>query len=298
VNNPHFPFFPGDTLATPAAGAVLATASASARPTVIRATPARKGLLSLSRGVVIAGPGACGMVQGVVTALRRQGAEIAVACDGFDAQASAADPGILPLPGCDPRTRPQLDRIFGHLRDLWGGIDFLVHCAGPADARSARGRYVDMDAQAFRSVMEGCVHAFAALALRAAPLMAPGSSLLSLSGPATVGTAPPHSAFEVTRAAQAASVRCLAEELGQQGIRVNAIAAGPVNACGTQASTGGQPIPGRGQHRAPLRRDVTPEEIGKAAVYLLSDLASGTTGETLHVDAGHHAIGLRGVPPP
>jgi enoyl-[acyl-carrier protein] reductase I len=294
VNNPRFPLSPGDLLATPAGGAVLSQASASARAASIGAAPVRAGLLAGARGVVISGAGAFGMVGGVVAALTRQGAQVALGCEAFDDQAVSTGPGILRLPVGDGRGSWDLGPVFAHIGDLWGGIDFLVHCAGPLDERAGWGRYVDMDARAFRAVMEGCVHAFAAITRQAAPLMAPGGSLLSLNCPAMDTAAPRHSAFEVTRAAQAASVRCLAEELGQQGLRVNAIAAGPLGSAAPVARAR-QPL---AAHRAPLRRDVTADEIGKAAVYLLSDLASGTTGETLHVDAGHHAIGLRGVPPP
>lgn len=289
LNKPRIPFLPDDEVAIPAAVALSAAACGLARPGVAASAPRREGLLRQARGIVIASRGACATVRGVSLALTAEEAEVALACAGDEPRPNTPAMGtngaeILP---CDPLRQSDLERVFARAIASWGRIDYLVHCSGPTETSLPSGRYVDMEAHLFRSVMDEAVHAFAAITQHAARIMAPGGSLLSLSVPITGTSTPPHRVFEVMRAAQAASVRSLAEELGPQGIRVNAIAAGPV---GTAA--GGR------HHRAPLRRNVTPDEIGKAAVYLLSDLASGTTGETLHVDAGHHAIGLRGVPPP
>jgi len=235
------------------------------------------GLLSRAKGVIFADRGAVGDLPFILAPLTSQGASFMLA---------------------DPRIpEPELKTLLEFLRDDGAGVGFLIHCALPADTGPRGAPYFETDLLAFQAAMACCVHGFAALARCAADVMAPGGSLLSLNWPVTGTTGPRDGLSEVIRAAQAASVRCLAEDLGPRGIRVNAIAAGPVCARSSGHRTSRHALPMSGRHRAPLRRDVTSEEIGKAAVFLLSELSSGTTGTTLHVDAGHHVIGLRGVAP-
>ncbi|MGP9790858.1 SDR family oxidoreductase [Roseinatronobacter sp. NSM] len=236
------------------------------------------GLLSGARGVIFVDREAAGTLQGILTPLVSQGAAYV-----FVERRTPA---------------PKLDDILSCLCDEWGQIDFLVHCAMPLHTRPKDDPYFKTDLAVFQSAIACYVHGFVAIARRAACVMAPGGSLLSLNGPIIGMTCPGNGLFEVILAAQAASVRCLAEDLGPKGIRVNAITAGRICPGPLKTIASRHSLPFSGRHRAPLRRDVTPEEIGKSAAYLLSGLSSGTTGETLHVDAGHHVIGLRGVEPP
>lgn len=246
-------------------------------PVAITSGGSQPGLLSQARGVVLTEPGVVGTLVGVLAPLSAQGATLAAV---------------------DSQTRePELDTMLARLRDGWGRVDFLIHCATPTDTGQRVHPYIDADAAAFQAAMTCGVHRFAAIARRARNVMVPGGRVLSVSWPWASPTGQGHALSEVVRAAQTASVRCLAEDLGPMGIRVNAIAAGPIRPWAYEPRGSRQTLPLSGRHRAPLRRDVTPEEIGKAAVYLLSSLSSGTTGITLQVDAGHHVIGLRGTEP-
>ncbi|MCC6001873.1 MAG: SDR family oxidoreductase [Pararhodobacter sp.] len=233
--------------------------------------------MSDARGIIFTDLGSLGALAGILPPISAQGATFAL----VDRQIRA----------------PQLDKVLARLCDDWGQLDFLIHCAMPAGTGLQGGPYVDTDVAAFQAAMACCVHRFAEIAGHARHVMGPGGSLLSLNWPSTDRPRQDQGLFDVVCAAQAASVRCLAQDLGTKGLRVNAIAGGPLR--NTAPDRGGSrlALPIAGRHRAPLRRDVTPEEIGKAAVYLLSALSSGTTGVTLHVDAGHHVIGLRSIAP-
>lgn len=236
------------------------------------------GLLSQACGVVFTDFGAVGALAGVLGPISAHGGTFAV----IDRQTEEAE----------------LDTLLARLRDGWERVDFLIHCAMPTETGLRDQPYIDTDTAAFQAAMACGVHRFAAIARSARHVLAPGASVLSVSWPRAGQTGQGQALSEVVRAAQAASVRCLAEDLGPAGIRINAIAAGPIRCRASEPRGSRQTLPLAGRHRAPLRRDVTPEEIGKAAVYLLSSLSSGATGVTLHVDAGHHVIGLRGIEPP
>jgi len=237
----------------------------------------KSALLSQACGVVFTDLGAVGALAGVLVPISAHGATF-VAIDSQTGE-------------------PELDTRLARLRDAWGRVDFMIHCATPTDTGLRGQPYIDTDTAAFQAAMACGIHRFATIARRARHVLEPGGCLLSVSWPWASPTGQGQGLSEVIRAAQAASVRCLAEDLGPMGIRVNAIAAGPIRPWAYEPRGSRQTLPLSGRHRAPLRRDVTPEEIGKAAVYLLSTLSSGITGITLQVDAGHHVTGLRGTEP-
>ena len=265
-----------------------------------------KRLLRTARGLVLAGIGGDRTARNVAEFFTEEGAKLVLfRCrpDSFAEEMNLINPEnnnqeSHGVPLSKKSELHTLESLFVKLKADWGLIDFLVYVCGAPDRSILSEKYVDTDSRSFHDIMEGCVHGFTALSRHATAVMAPDSSMLTLIWPALDSAAPRHSIFEIIRAAQEASVRCLADELGPLGIRVNAIATGRFSDF-VEKPTPDQPFPPQYPYdSAPLRRAITREEIGKAAVYLTSGLASGITGETLHVDAGRHIIGLRGVPPP
>jgi enoyl-[acyl-carrier protein] reductase I len=180
----------------------------------------------------------------------------------------------------------------------WGKIDFLVHAIGFSDKNELRGRYVDTSRQNFLMTMDISVYSFTAVCQRAAAMMNEGGSLLTLTYYGAEKVMPHYNVMGVAKAGLEASVKYLAEDLGKDGIRVNAISAGPIKTLAASGIGDFRYIMRWNELNSPLRRNVTQDEVGKAALYLLSDLGSGTTGENLHVDAGYHVVGMKAVDAP
>ncbi len=260
------------------------------------------GLLAGKRGLIMGLANDKSIAWGIARACADQGAELAFSYQGEAlkkrVEPLAAQVGSDFLAECDVGSEESLDGLFAAVQERWGGIDFVVHAIGFSDKNELRGRYVDTSRGNFSMTMDISVYSFTAVCRRAAALMGPGGSLLTLTYYGAEKVMPHYNVMGVAKAALEASVMYLAEDLGKDGIRVNAISAGPIKTLAASGIGDFRYIMKWNELNSPLRRNVTQEEVGKAALYLLSDLGSGTTGENLHVDAGYHAVGMKAVDAP
>ncbi len=202
---------------------------------------------------------------------------------------------ILP---CDVTKPASMDAVFQTLQEQWGQLDFLVHAIAFADKEELKGRYVDTSFANFQMSMAISCYSFTALAQRAEKLMPNGGSMITLTYYGAEQVMPHYNVMGVAKAALEASVRYLAEDLGKQNIRVNAISAGPIKTLAASGIGDFRYILKWNEYNAPLRRNVTQEEVGNSALYLLSDMSSGVTGETHHVDSGYHIVGMKAIDAP
>jgi enoyl-[acyl-carrier protein] reductase I len=193
---------------------------------------------------------------------------------------------------CDVEDLASLDKLFAAVKDKWGGLDFLVHAVAFSDKSELKGRYVDTSRENFTRTMLISAFSFTEMAKRAGPLMAPGASMLTLTFGGSTRVMPNYNVMGVAKAALEASVRYLAADFGPQGVRVNAISAGPVRTLAGAGIADARVMFNFQKQHSPLRRSVTVEEIGGAALYLLSDLSSGVTGDIHFVDAGYNIISM------
>jgi len=239
---------------------------------------------------------------GIAQAARAQGAELA-----FTYQGEALEKRVRPLAEtvgsslvlpCDVSDEASIDAVFDTLAKTWGKIDFLVHAIGFSDKEELRGRYADTTLQNFQNTMHISVFSFTSVARRAAALMPDGGSLLTLTYYGAERVMPHYNVMGVAKAALEASVRYLAVDLGRDNIRVNALSAGPMKTLAASGIGDFRYILKWNQYNSPLKRNVTLEDIGGAGLYLLSDLSSGVTGETHHVDSGYHVVGMKAVDAP
>ncbi len=260
------------------------------------------GLMQGKRGLIMGLANDKSIAWGIAQAVAEQGAELAFSYQGEQlkkrVEPLAASLGTPKLYECDVASDDSIDALFGALRAEWGQLDFLVHAIGFADKNELRGRYVDTSRAGFGLAMDISVYSFTAVCQRAAAMMAPGGSLLTLTYYGAEKVMPHYNVMGVAKAGLEASVKYLAEDLGKDGIRVNAISAGPIKTLAASGIGDFRYIMKWNELNSPLRRNVTQEEVGKAALYLLSDLGSGTTGENLHVDAGYHAVGMKAIEAP
>ena len=259
-------------------------------------------LMAGRRGLIMGLANDKSIAWGIARALADQGAELAFSYQG-EALRKRVEPlmasiGATVMAECDVADATSLDALFSHLKATWGTIDFVVHAIGFSDKAELRGRYVDTSAANFRTTMDISVYSFTAVCQRASAMMGPGGSLLTLTYYGAEKVMPHYNVMGVAKAALEASVKYLAEDLGRDGIRVNAISAGPIKTLAASGIGDFRYIMKWNELNSPLRRNVTQEEVGKAALYLLSDLGSGTTGENLHVDAGYHVVGMKAVDAP
>ena len=199
---------------------------------------------------------------------------------------------------CDVADASSIDTLFEKIEQRWGKLDFILHAIGFSDKSELRGRYVDTSLNNFRMTMDISVYSFTAVAQRAEKLMTKGGSMLTLTYYGAEQVMPHYNVMGVAKAALEASVMYLAEDLGKDNIRVNAISAGPIKTLAASGIGDFRYIMKWNELNSPLRRNVTTEDVGKSALYLLSDLGSGVTGETLHVDAGYHIVGMKAVDAP
>ena len=266
-------------------------------------TAGRTGnLMAGKRGLIMGLANDRSIAWGIARALADQGAELAFSYQG-DALRKRVEPlmasiGATVMAECDVSDESSLDALFAHLETTWGTLDFVVHAIGFSDKNELRGRYVDTSPANFRMTMDISVYSFTAVCKRATAMMGPGGSLLTLTYYGAEKVMPHYNVMGVAKAALEASVKYLAEDLGRDGIRVNAISAGPIKTLAASGIGDFRYIMKWNELNSPLRRNVTQEEVGKAALYLLSDLGSGTTGENLHVDAGYHVVGMKAVDAP
>ena len=199
---------------------------------------------------------------------------------------------VLP---CDVSDQKSLDFVFSELKEKWGSLDFVVHAIAYSDKQELKGKYLDTSFDNFNRTMYISCFSFTDVAKRAAPMMNGGGSLLTLTYAGSERVVPQYNVMGVAKAALEASVRYLASDLGGQGIRVNAISAGPMRTLAGSGISTARYIYKWSQDNAPLRRSLELEEIGGAALYLLSDLSSAVTGEVHHVDCGYHIVGMKAV---
>ena len=199
---------------------------------------------------------------------------------------------------CDVTDEASMDAAFAAIAERWGTLDFVVHAIAFSDKDGLKGRYIETSAENFRITMNVSVYSFTAACRRAAPLMAGGGSLLTLTYFGAERVMPHYNVMGVAKAALEASVRYLAEDLGSDGIRVNALSAGPMKTLASSGIGDFRYILKWNEYNSPLRRNVTMDDIGGAGLYLLSDLSTGVTGETHHVDCGYHIVGMKAVDAP
>ena len=199
---------------------------------------------------------------------------------------------------CDVTDEASMDAAFAAIAERWGTLDFFVHAIAFSDKDGLKGRYIETSAENFRITMNVSVYSFTAACRRAAPLMAGGGSLLTLTYFGAERVMPHYNVMGVAKAALEASVRYLAEDLGSDGIRVNALSAGPMKTLASSGIGDFRYILKWNEYNSPLRRNVTMDDIGGAGLYLLSDLSTGVTGETHHVDCGYHIVGMKAADAP
>src|SRR5690606_18912418 len=236
---------------------------------------------------------------GIAEELHKAGAEIAFTYQGDvlfkRVQPLAASIGSDFLLPCDVTDQASIDAAFAEVEKKWGKIDFLVHAIAFSDKKELDGRYVDTTRENFLRTMDISVFSFTAVAQKAANLMKDGGSMITLTYYGAEQVMPHYNVMGVAKAALECSVKYLAEDLGKNGIRVNAISAGPIKTLAASGIGDFRFILKWNELNAPLRRNVTQPEVGKSGLYLLSDLSSGVTGENLHVDAGYHIVGMAAV---
>ncbi len=260
------------------------------------------GLMQGKRGLIMGLANDRSIAWGIARACAEQGADLA-----FSYQGEALKKRVEPLAAqvgsdivlpCDVADEASIDALFDGLRERWDGLDFVVHGIGFSDKNELRGRYVDTSRANFAMSMDISVYSFTAVVQRAEKMMGPGGSCLTLTYYGAEKVMPHYNVMGVAKAALEASVRYLAEDLGKDGIRVNAISAGPIKTLAASGIGDFRYILKWNELNSPLRRNVSIDDVGRSALYLLSDLGSGVTGECLHVDAGYHAVGMKAVDAP
>ncbi|MCI2393567.1 enoyl-ACP reductase FabI [Aliiroseovarius sediminis] len=259
-------------------------------------------LMKGKRGLIMGLANDKSIAWGIAKSCAEAGAELAFSYQG-DALKKRVDPLAAQLGSdfvveCDVSDQGSIDTLFATLEDKWGKLDFVVHAIGFSDKSELRGRYVDTSPENFRTTMDISVYSFTAVARRAASMMPDGGSLLTLTYYGAEQVMPHYNVMGVAKAALEASVRYMAEDLGKDGIRVNAISAGPIKTLAASGIGDFRYILKWNELNSPLRRNVTIQDVGNSALYLLSDLGSGVTGETHHVDSGYHVVGMKAVDAP
>jgi len=255
------------------------------------------GLMTGKRGLIMGLANDKSLAWGIAQKLREQGADLA-----FTYQGEALGKRVKPLAeslgssltiDCDVSDMTALDAAFEELKGHWPSLDFVVHAIGFSDKNELRGKFVDTSLDNFLMTMNISVYSFVAVAKRAAAMMPSGGSLLTLSYYGAEKVIPHYNVMGVAKAALETSVQYLAVDLGRDDIRVNAISAGPIKTLAASGIGDFRYIMKWNELNSPLKRNVTIEDVGGAGLYLLSDLASGVTGEVHHVDAGYNVIGMK-----
>ncbi len=249
------------------------------------------------RGLVMGIANNRSIAWGIAKAAAGQGAELAFTYQG-DAlkkriEPLAAEVGAKHVLPCDVTDAASIDAVFETLKASWGSLDFVVHAIAYSNKEELDGRYVDTTAENFANTLLISCYSFTSIAQRAEKMMTNGGSLLTLSYYGAEKVMPHYNVMGVAKAALEASVRYLAEDLGRQNIRVNAISAGPIKTLAASGIADFRYILRWNEYNSPLRRVVSIEDVGGAGVYLLSDLSRGVTGEIHHVDAGYHIVGMK-----
>ena len=259
-------------------------------------------LMAGKRGLIMGVANDRSIAWGIAKAVHRHGAELAFTYQGevlhkrVEPLADSLESEIV-MP-CDVTDMPSMDAVFDTLRERWGRLDFVVHAIAYSDKEELKGKYIDTSAGNFAKTLNISCYSFTALCQRAVPLMTEGGSLLTLTYVGSRRVTPHYNVMGVAKAALEASVRYLAEDLGRENIRVNALSAGPMKTLAASGIGDFRYILKWNEYNSPLRRNVTHDDIGGAGMYLLSDLSSGVTGETHHVDCGYNIVGMKAVDAP
>ena len=256
-------------------------------------------LMAGRRGLIMGVANDRSLAWGIASACAAQGADLAFTYQG-DAMAKRVKPlaesvGATLVMPCDVAEDDSIEAVFAEIGESWGRLDFLLHAIAYSDKTELSGLYLNTSRENFVKSLEISCYSFTGVAQRAAPLMAPGGSLLTLTYYGAERVIPHYNVMGVAKAALEASVRYLAADLGGRGIRVNGLSAGPVRTLAASGIGDFRHILRWNELNAPLKRNVTIEDIGRAGMYLLSDLSSGVTGEIHHVDSGYHTVGMLSV---
>ena len=232
----------------------------------------------------------------IAQALHREGADLALTYVGENLERRvrplAASIGVDLILPCDVTKDDDIAATCARLGEAWGGVDIVVHAVAFALRDELKGRFVHTSREGFRIALDVSVYSLITVARHVEPLLRPGASLVTLTYFGAEKVVPNYNVMGVAKAALEASVRYLAADLGPQGVRVNAISAGPLRTLSSAGISGFKSMLHHHEERAPLRRNVSPEEVANAALYLCSDLGGGVTGEVVHVDAGYHVVGM------
>lgn len=256
------------------------------------------GLMTGKRGLIMGLANDKSLAWGIAKKLAEHGAELAFSYLG-EALAKRVKPLAAELGSdftfeCDVSKMESLDAAFAALKDRWDSLDFVVHAIGYSDKNELRGHYVDTSLDNFLMTMNISAYSLVAITQRAAAMMPEtGGAILTLSYYGAEKVVPHYNVMGVAKAALETSVKYLANDLGPRNIRVNAISAGPIKTLAASGIGDFRYILKWNELNAPLRRNVSIEDVGGAGLYLLSDLSSGVTGETHHVDAGYHVVGMK-----
>jgi enoyl-[acyl-carrier protein] reductase I len=258
---------------------------------------AGSGIMAGKRGLIMGVANDRSIAWGIAQSLAAQGAELAFTYQG-DAFKKRVVPLVEPLNptaliDCDVSVPASLDAAFAELAKKWDRLDFLVHAIAFSDKEQLKGRYVDTTAENFTMTMNISCYSFTAVANRAEKMMTSGGSLLTLTYYGAEKVMPHYNVMGVAKAALEASMRYLSEDLGKKNIRVNALSAGPIRTLAASGIGDFRYILKWNELNSPLRRTITTSEVGDSAMFLLSDLSRGITGEVMHVDAGYHVVGMK-----
>ena len=254
-------------------------------------------LMAGKRGLIMGVANSRSLAWGIAKRVADHGAELA-----FTFQGDALGKRVRPLAEsvgsnivleCDVTREETIDNVIDELGKRWGSLDFLVHAIAYSDREQLKNRYIETTPENFALTLQISCYSFTAVCQRAEKLMSEGSSFLTLTYYGAEKVVPHYNVMGVAKAALEASVRYLAKDLGRQNIRVNGISAGPIKTLAASGIGDFRYILKWNELNAPLKRNVTIDEVGGAALYLLSDLASGVTGEIHHVDAGYHVVGMK-----
>jgi enoyl-[acyl-carrier protein] reductase I len=267
------------------------------QPEIIAPRALRSEILAGKRGLILGLANNRSIAWGIAKAAFDAGAELAFTYQGESLEKRvrplAAELGGHVLGHCDVTDVDSLDAAFAEIERIWGGLDFVVHCVAFSDKDQLTGRYVDTSADNFSNTLLVSCYSFTAVAQRAEKLMHDGGAMLTLTYYGAEKWMPHYNVMGVAKAALEASVRYLAADLGEKNIRINAISAGPIKTLAASGIGDFRYILKWNEYNAPLRRSVSIDEVGESAVFLLSPMARGITGEILHVDAGYHVVGMK-----
>lgn len=255
------------------------------------------GFLHGKRALIVGVSSNRSIAWGIAAAMQREGAELAFTYQTEKLQQRvetlAAELGSDIVLPCDVGSDADIEQVFEHLDDYWDHIDIIVHSVAFAPAGQLEGNYIDdITREGFRIAHDISSYSFVALAKAARPMLRPGSSLLTVSYLGAVRAVPHYNVMGLAKASLEANVRYMAAALGPEQIRVNAISAGPIKTAAAKGIGDFSLMLDYGARNAPLRRNVTIDEVGNAAAFLCSDLASGISGDVLYVDAGYHILGM------